>query len=136
MTSSRSSGLPRESRRAERTDKERWRGIMGYFLLTLLMLVSLFLMFVILLQRGRGGGLAGAFGGLGGQSAFGTKAGDIFTIITIVAVCIWVILACLTGYRLNYEENHYGPKGGPPAAVEPDEIKKAPADKDRDSSDV
>ena len=30
---------------------------MAYFLLTLLMLVGLFLMFVILLQRGRGGGL-------------------------------------------------------------------------------
>src|SRR5262245_17907313 len=76
---------------------------MGYLLLTLLMLVSLFLMFVILLQRGRGGGLAGAFGGLGGQSAFGTKAGDVFTVITVVTVAIWVLLACLTGWRLRVE---------------------------------
>ena len=39
-----------------------------------LAVLGLFLIVVILLQRGRGGGLAGAFGGMGGQSAFGTKA--------------------------------------------------------------
>ncbi len=42
-------------------------------------IASVFLIFIVLLQRGRGGGLAGAFGATGGQSAFGTKAGDIFT---------------------------------------------------------
>ena len=47
------------------------------------MLTSLFLIFLILIQRGKGGGLAGAFGGVGGSSAFGTKAGDVFTRITI-----------------------------------------------------
>ena len=36
-----------------------------------------------MLQRGKGGGLAGALGGMGGQSAFGTKAGDLFTKITV-----------------------------------------------------
>ena len=41
---------------------------------------SLFLIALVLIQRGRGGGLAGAFGGAGGQSAFGTKAGDVFEI--------------------------------------------------------
>src|SRR5258708_2954227 len=80
---------------------------MGYFLLTLLAFVGVFLMFVILLQRGRGGGLAGAFGGLGGQSAFGTKAGDVFTVITIVTVVVWVILACITGWRLRVEDKMY-----------------------------
>src|SRR5579872_3969962 len=99
---------------------------LGDFLLGLLMFVGMFLMFVILLQRGRGGGLAGAFGGLGGQSAFGTKAGDVFTVITIVTVCIWVILACLTGARLNYEENRFGPGGAKAADEEPDDIKKEP----------
>src|SRR5260221_1944913 len=100
----RSSARPRASRRAER-NIECWRPIMSFgdVLLTGLMLVSLFLMFVILLQRGRGGGLAGAFGGLGGQSAFGTKAGDVFTVITVVTVIIWVILACVTGRRIRAE---------------------------------
>jgi preprotein translocase subunit SecG len=67
----------------------------------LLLLVGLLLIIVILLQRGRGGGLAGAFGGLGGQSAFGTKAGDVFTKITVVMAIFWVILAGGSGYFLR-----------------------------------
>jgi preprotein translocase subunit SecG len=66
-----------------------------------LFLLGVFLMIVILLQRGRGGGLAGAFGGMGGQSAFGTKAGDVFTRITIVLAICWVILAGGSGYLLR-----------------------------------
>jgi len=88
---------------------------MGTFLLTVLMLVGLFLMFVILLQRGRGGGLAGAFGGLGGQSAFGTKAGDVFTVITIVTVCLWVVVACLAGWRLRVEDHDFAMQDRPDA---------------------
>jgi preprotein translocase subunit SecG len=68
-----------------------------------LLFLSLLLMFVILLQRGRGGGLAGAFGGAGGQSAFGTKAGDVFTRITIGIAIAWVAVAVLTGYAMSYE---------------------------------
>ena len=56
--------------------------------MTLLMFVGLFMMLVVLIQRGRGGGLTGAFGGAGGSSAFGTKAGDVFTKITIVCALI------------------------------------------------
>ncbi len=47
---------------------------------------------LILVQRGKGGGLTGALGGPGGQSAFGTKAGDLFTRITIVAAACWIFL--------------------------------------------
>jgi len=50
----------------------------------------------VLLQRGRGGGLAGALGGMGGQSAFGTRAGDTFTWITYVTAAIWILLATFT----------------------------------------
>lgn len=74
---------------------------MAGFLLTLLALTSIFLMFIILLQRGRGGGLAGAFGGLGGQSAFGTKAGDVFTKITVGVAVVWVILAAASGFAVT-----------------------------------
>lgn len=71
----------------------------------LLLITGFLLMFIILLQRGRGGGLAGAFGGLGGQSAFGTKAGDIFTKITIVMAICWVILAGVTGFAMRAERS-------------------------------
>ncbi len=68
---------------------------LAYALLTLHMFVGIFLIGLILLQRGRGGGLAGSFGGMGGQSAFGTKAGDIFTKITIGVAIFWITLACI-----------------------------------------
>jgi len=58
----------------------------------LVLLIGIFLVFVILIQRGKGGGLAGAFGGVGGSSAFGSRAGDTFTRITIGVAAVWVIV--------------------------------------------
>ncbi len=62
---------------------------------TLIILVSIFLICLILIQRGKGGGLAGAFGGVGGSSAFGTKAGDTFTRITVITASVWMLMAML-----------------------------------------
>ncbi len=66
------------------------------FLGVLLFISSLFMMMLILVQRGKGGGLTGALGGMGGQSAFGSKAGDLFTRITIVTAVIWITLCMIT----------------------------------------
>src|SRR5262245_63407055 len=57
-----------------------------------LLLTSLFLILLVLIQRGKGGGLAGAFGGAGGSSAFGSRAGDTFTKITIYTAAVWILL--------------------------------------------
>jgi preprotein translocase subunit SecG len=81
-----------------------------------LSLVSLFLILVILVQRGRGGGLTGALGGMGGQSAFGTKAGDLFTKITIVVAAIWILLSMLAIQRLG----RYAAVPQRPAATAPE----------------
>jgi len=59
---------------------------------TLVLLTGIFLIFLVLIQRGKGGGLAGAFGGVGGSSAFGSRAGDLFTRITIILAAVWVLL--------------------------------------------
>ena len=67
----------------------------------LIVLGSLFLVCVILIQRGKGGGLAGAFGGVGGSSAFGTKAGDVFTKITIGVAVGWMLTAMLLVVLMN-----------------------------------
>lgn len=74
----------------------------------LLSVMAIFLILLILVQRGRGGGLAGALGGMGGSSAFGAKAGDVFTRITFVAAAIWILLCIAAakwgaagGSRLN-----------------------------------
>jgi preprotein translocase subunit SecG len=72
-----------------------------YLFMVPLALLSIFLILVILVQRGRGGGLTGALGGMGGQSAFGTKAGDLFTRVTIVVAAIWVLLAMVSLKVLN-----------------------------------
>jgi preprotein translocase subunit SecG len=61
----------------------------------LLVFMALFLIALVLIQRGRGGGLAGAFGGAGGQSAFGTKAGDVFTRVTVIVASLWILLCIL-----------------------------------------
>jgi preprotein translocase subunit SecG len=67
-----------------------------------LFIVALFLILLVLIQRGKGGGLAGALGGMGGQSAFGTKAGDLFTKVTIVAATVWIVLCILSVRVLSY----------------------------------
>ncbi len=70
-------------------------------LMVLLFLTALFLILLVLVQRGKGGGLAGAFGGMGGQSAFGTKAGDTFTKITVVVAALWIGLCVVSVLVLN-----------------------------------
>ncbi|MEZ6116134.1 MAG: preprotein translocase subunit SecG [Pirellulaceae bacterium] len=64
----------------------------------LLSFAAIFLILLVLIQRGRGGGLSGAFGGMGGQSAFGTKAGDVFTKITVGASIVWIVL-CISATK-------------------------------------
>jgi preprotein translocase subunit SecG len=93
---------------------------MGYLLGILLALSSLFLILLVLVQQGRGGGLAGAFGGMGGQSAFGTKAGDLFTKVTIVVAAIWILLCVATVKWATSESSPFGESLGSdaPAAVE------------------
>jgi preprotein translocase subunit SecG len=75
---------------------------MSIFLGFLLSLTAIFLIMLVLVQRGRGGGLAGALGGMGGSSAFGAKAGDVFTKITIVTAAIWILL-CVVSVKLLSE---------------------------------
>src|SRR5271169_4976616 len=78
---------------------------MTYLLMTLLIVTAIFLIVLVLIQRGKGGGLAGAFGGMGGQSAFGTKAGDLFTRITIGAAAFWIILCLVADKVLSGKSN-------------------------------
>jgi preprotein translocase subunit SecG len=110
---------------------------MNIVMMILLILTGIFLIVLILIQRGKGGGLAGAFGGMGGQSAFGTKAGDLFTRITIGVAAFWIIL-CIISVRLmgtTKEVLNLGPGNAPaqqssvPASQEkqPAPMEKQPA---------
>lgn len=87
------------------------------FLIKFLMVItSLFLIVLILLQRGRGGGLAGALGGMGGQSAFGSKAGDVFTRITSVVAIVWIVLCVGALKWFGTSTDLFGPELGSAAA--------------------
>jgi len=61
-------------------------------LAVLFIIVCALLILIVLLQKGRGGGLGAAFSGAG-SSAFGTRTGDVFTWITIVLTVLFLVLA-------------------------------------------
>lgn len=58
-------------------------------------ILAVVLILLILIQKGRGGGLAGAFGGAGANSLMGTKTGDFLTWVTIGLVVVFLFLAVI-----------------------------------------
>ncbi|MFK8112962.1 MAG: preprotein translocase subunit SecG, partial [Rubripirellula sp.] len=90
--------------------------------------LSLFLIMLVLVQRGRGGGLSGALGGPGGQSAFGSKAGDTFTVITIVMASVWGFTCAFTMWLLGTH--------APPVASTDSNVAAGPDDADKSLQDA
>lgn len=85
--------------------------MLQFFLAFSMIAIAIFLILLILVQRGRGGGLTGALGGMGGQSAFGVKAGDVFTKITMVTAVVW-ILVCMLSIKLIKPVDQLGDERG------------------------
>lgn len=106
---------------------------MDYLSAILLMLTGIFLILLVLIQRGRGGGLAGAFGGMGGQSAFGTKAGDVFTKITVGVAVAWVFFA---GASIWFFQANSSTRFGGGDAVEGSLTAGAASDADKDGENA
>src|SRR3954447_23011532 len=74
-----------------------WSKIMGMQIIAdllniVILFLSLFLIGLVMIQRGKGGGLIGALGGSGGSSPFGSRAGDQFTRVTIYVALVWLLL--------------------------------------------
>jgi len=87
-------------------------------LATLFIIICLLLIGVVLLQKGRGGGLSAAFGGMG-SSAFGTRVGDVLTWVTIVMTALFLLLA--TAVTLSFKPSQqpvaapvFAPEAGTP----------------------
>jgi preprotein translocase subunit SecG len=80
-------------------------GWVEFFLNLVLLLTGVVLIGLILIQRGKGGGLAGALGGAGGSSAFGSRAGDTFTRVTIYVAAIWLLLIMFTIKYINTKQD-------------------------------
>lgn len=65
--------------------------------------IGFLLMLLVLIQRGKGGGLAGAFGGAGGSSPFGSRAADQFVKITLWLAGVWVLIIMIHVKVVKYE---------------------------------
>ena len=70
--------------------------LLGFFLFICLVLTLL-----VLIQKGRGGGLASAFGGGGGNTAFGSKTGDVLTWATSIVFGLFLLLAIFLNLVAN-----------------------------------
>jgi protein translocase SecG subunit len=91
--------------------------MLGFFstiLMVLFIIVCLLLIGVVLLQKGRGGGLGAALGGAG-SSAFGTKTGDVMTWVTIVLTGLFLLLAVVTVVATRTPPDKVAPVGFDPA---------------------
>src|SRR5687767_5318237 len=82
----------------------------------LFILVSVFLILLILIQKGRGGGLASAFGGAGGNTAFGSKTGDVLTWATSIVFGVFLVLA--VALNIVATRYHLAKSGAKPAPTQ------------------
>lgn len=60
-------------------------------------LIAVALILIVLIQKGRGGGISAAFGGGGANSLLGTKTGDFLTWVTISLVALFLVMAVVMG---------------------------------------
>ena len=93
---------------------------MYYVLVVLFILVCAVLSLVILLQQGRGGDIASAFGGSSSQAAFGARSGaTVLTKATSICAALFMLLALalsIIGQRATSSVVS-GTPGPPPIAV-------------------
>lgn len=92
-------------------------------------IVCVLLILIILLQRGRGGGLSGAFGGAGGHTPFGAKTGDVFTWVTVGFTAVFLIMSVILNYVFvpqRYEAVSRPDLKTPPAATQPKDKTESP----------
>jgi preprotein translocase subunit SecG len=74
----------------------------------LFVLCSVLLVLIILIQKGKGGGLSGAFGGGMAGGLLGSKTGDFLTWVTIVLVAVFLGLALLMAKFYRPSVTEYG----------------------------
>ena len=84
-------------------------GFFMYLTITLFIIVAIFLILLILIQKGRGGGLASAFGGAGGNTAFGSKTGDVLTWATSIVFGIFLLLSVTLNLLAKSQAGDTGP---------------------------
>ena len=103
---------------------------MYYALIAVYVLVCLILSLVILLQQGRGGDIASAFGGSSSQAAFGARSGaTLLTKATAIAAVLFMLFALslsIIGQRGTSSVVSGTPAPPPAAAPKPAPSSPAP----------
>lgn len=104
-------------------------------LIAFTLLCGIFIL-LILIQKGRGGGISSAFGGAGGNTAFGSKTGDVLTWATSVVFAIFLAMCVGLNYLaadVNAQATNPGgvvgapPLSGAPALPDSSSTPAAPA---------
>jgi preprotein translocase subunit SecG len=76
---------------------------MIYLLTTIHVIICLFLIIVVLLQSGKAADLAGAFGGMGSQTAFGPRgAATVLSKATAIAAALFMVISIWLGVEQGY----------------------------------
>ncbi len=94
-------------------------GIIMKLVAFLFALTCIALILIILVQKGKGGGLSSAFGGGMSGGVLGSKTGDFLTWVTISLVAVFLLLAVVMA-------KFYKPGG--PADPDSDQTQTAPLD--------
>ena len=92
-------------------------GVLMGIAITLFIIISVFLILLILIQKGRGGGLASAFGGAGGNTAFGSKTGDVLTWATSIVFGVFLLLSVTLNLLAKNQSDDTGAAPNPNAPV-------------------
>lgn len=97
-------------------------------LIVIHIIVSIFLIAVILLQAGRGGGLADSFGGSQMQSLFGTKSATILTRLTAICATTFIVTCLTLAIVSSYRSKSLVEKVNIPMPAVPVEVDTSTAD--------
>jgi len=100
----------------------------------LFLLCSAALILIILIQKGRGGGLSSAFGGGMASGILGSKTGDFLTWVTIILVGIFLSLAVVMAKYYKPTVSEFGQDQTAPQQ-QPTDLGQSPAvDVNQDST--
>jgi len=104
-------------------------GFLMNFVAFLFALVCVVLILVVLVQKGRGGGLSGAFGGGMASGLLGSKTGDFLTWVTIGLFVVFLGLAVLLAryYRPDVSKSYDTQPEAPTSQSAPATTEQTPA---------
>jgi len=90
-------------------------GLMMNILAAIFVIGSVVLILVVLIQKGKGGGLSGAFAGGMASGILGSKTGDVLTWITISVASLFIVVALVLDRW--WKPTTSGPESQTPAPI-------------------